>query len=501
MGVGVTLGELVAGAAGRTAITDPHGARRLSYAQLDGVAERIGRRLAGASVSPGDTVALVAGNGPDLVSTFLGVLRAGAAVAPLNPAYTRQELERYLDDLRPAAMLTIGDVGAAAGEAARAAGVPMWSVAGPAPEAIDVGAPGRPAAALPAPDPDAAALVLHTSGTTGRPKGVYLRHRNLAASVQTIADSYALGEEDVSYCVMPLFHIHGLVASTFAALARGGTVVIPSRFSASAFWADVARRRVTWFSAVPTIHRTLLLRADEATEDAAHTLRFARSSSSTLAPTLWRGFENRFGVPLVEAYGMTEASHQMASNPLPPRDRRPGTVGIATGIELAVLDDEWRPLGAGAPGEVAVRGASVVDEYRGNPEATAAAFRDGWFRTGDRGVLGDDGYLSLHGRIKELINRGGEKISPHEVEDALLSHPGVREAVAFAVSDEKYGEEVAALVVPAGADQRDASGLQAHCAERLATFKVPKRIEFVDAIPKGPTGKVQRNQMAELIAT
>ena len=211
-----------------------------------------------------------------------------------------------------------------------------------------------------------------------------------------------------------------------------------------------------------------------------------------------QAFETRFGLPLVEAYGMTEAAHQMASNPLPPGERRGGSVGLPTGTEIAILDDEWRPLSGGVVGEVCVRGPGVVDSYRANPEATAASFRDGWFRTGDSGQLSPDGYLSLAGRIKELINRGGEKISPHQVEDALLTHSEVVEAVAFAVPDAKYGETVGAVVVARSAVAEDA--LRAHCAERLAAFKVPVRVHVLDAIPEGPTGKVQRRLLAEQLS-
>ncbi len=330
--------------------------------------------------------------------------------------------------------------------------------------------------------------MLHTSGTTSRPKGVPIRQRNLAASAATIAATYNLGPDDVSHCVMPLFHVHGLVASTLAQLHAGGAVLVPRRFSAGAFWEHSHRHGVTWFSAVPTIHGILADRAETAPPP-PHGLRFARSCSSSLAPALLQRFETLFQVPLVEAYGMTEAAHQMASNPLPPGERRAGSVGVATGAELTIMPD----------GEVAVRGPGVVEGYRDNPEANAAAFQDGWFRTGDSGTLDSDGYLHLAGRIKELINRGGEKISPHEVEEVLLRHPSVREAVAFALPDTKYGEVVGAVVVADG--EVDHSVLAAHSAERLASFKVPTRIVVMDAIPKGPTGKVQRRLLAEQIGS
>jgi len=491
-----TVPALLASGSG-TALAVPSAARGLTYDELHDLSLRIARQLAGAGVRPGSTVAAAVTNGPEAIVTFLGVLRAGAAFAPLNPVYTRQEFDAYLRDLEPAAMLFSAGEGDAAHAACAALGVPCHHLDAGSAEGDGIRG-AAPAGALPPPDRERTALVLHTSGTTSAPKGVYLRHKNLVASMRTIAAGYGLGAEDVSYCVMPLFHVHGLVASTLAALASGGRVVVPPRFSASRFWPDVVANGATWFTAVPTIHRTLVLHAADHPLPREHGLRFARSCSSALAPSLWREFEQRLELPLVEAYGMTEASHQMASNPLPPGDRRPGTVGPATGVEVAILDDDWQPLPADAPGEVAIRGESVVDEYRGNPEATAASFRDGWFRTGDRGRVSTDGYLTLDGRIKELINRGGEKISPHEVEDVLLSHPQVAEAVAYAAIDEKYGEAVAAVVVAVDGTV-DVEQLAQHCHERLAGFKVPTRISVAASIPRGPTGKVQRRRIAESI--
>jgi acyl-CoA synthetase (AMP-forming)/AMP-acid ligase II len=423
---------------------------------------------------------------------------AGGAAAPLNQAYTVDEFRAYLADLRPAAMLFLRGEESPARAACAALGIRCLELTGDATARLALDGVSASGAA-PARDPEAVALLLHTSGTTSAPKGVPIRQRNLAASARAVAATYALGPRDASHCVMPLFHVHGLVASTLATLATGGAVIAPRRFSATAFWADGAAYGATWYSAVPTIHRILLSRAEEdAGDHAGHGLRFARSCSSALPAPLMAAFEERFELPLVEAYGMTEAAHQMASNPLPPGERRAGSVGRATGTELAILDDAWRPLPAGAVGEVCVRGPGVVDSYRANPEATAASFRDGWFRTGDSGTLAPDGYLTLAGRIKELINRGGEKISPPEVEDVLLSHPEVVEAVAYAMPDAKYGEAVAAAVVARTALTE--ADLRAHCDGRLAAFKVPARIHVVDAIPKGPTGKVQRRLLAEQLA-
>jgi acyl-CoA synthetase (AMP-forming)/AMP-acid ligase II len=356
---------------------------------------------------------------------------------------------------------------------------------------------GDPRAA--ADDPDALALLLHTSGTTSKPKTVPIRQRNLVASTGAVARTYSLNGEDVTMCVMPLFHVHGLVATVLATLSTGGTVLLP-RFRPSAFWDDSARYGATWYTAVPTIHSRLLTQAQElGPPTLTHRLRFVRSCSAPLPTVVWQRYEAAIGVPLVEAYGMTEAAHQMTSNPLPPGERRPGTVGQGTGISIATLDDDWRAVPFGDVGEVAVRGPSVVDRYLDNPDATAAAFRDGWFRTGDVGTLSSDGYLTLVGRVKELINRAGEKISPYEVEDALLTHPAVAEAAAYPVPDERYGEQVGVVVVLRASGQASPAELRAHCADRLASFKRPTRVTILPEIPKGPTGKIQRRNLAALV--
>ena len=487
--------DLLTAPDGAPALAEPASGERTTYGELREAADRIGRSLAAAGAGAGDAVAMSLPNGPEIVAAFLGVVAAGAGAAPLNQAYTAEEFRAYLLDLRAARDALPARRGEPRTRRLRGSRHPPDRARG-----RGHGPTSRPPASplrhrRPRASADAVALLLHTSGTTSKPKGVPIRQRNLAASAQTVAATYGLAAGDVSHCAMPLFHVHGLVASTLATLASGGLVIVPRRFSASAFWADSAAHGATWYSAVPTIHRILLSRAEDGgTDHAGHGLRFARSCSSALPGPLMAAFEERFGLPLVEAYGMTEAAHQMASNPLPPGERRAGSVGRPTGTEIAILDDDWRPLAAGAVGEVCVRGPGVVDSYRANPEATAAGFRDGWFRTGDSGQLSADGYLSLSGRLKELINRGGEKISPHEVEDALLAHPDVVEAVAFAVPDAKYGEAVGAAVVARAGVAEDA--LRAHCDERLAAFKVPARIHVLDAIPKGPTGKVQRRLLA-----
>ena len=477
---------------GHPALVVPESGAVLSYAGLQRALDRAAGRLAALGVREGDRVALAAANGPALIVAFLAVVASDAVAAPLNPALGEAEMTGELGDLRVSRLLHDGVASAAA--AAAQMNVPA-SLIGMADGLLHVdGEAGAAAEAVGT--PDALALLLHTSGTTSKPKTVPIRQRNLVASTAAVAGTYALTGDDVTACVMPLFHVHGLVATVLATLSTGGTVLLP-RFRPSTFWDDTVSHGVTWYTAVPTIHARLLSRAEELGGPGQHSLRFVRSCSAPLPTALWRRYEETIGVPLVEAYGMTEAAHQMASNPLPPRERRPGTVGLGTGTEVVALDDDWRPVPPGEEGEVAVRGPSVVDEYLDNPAATAAAFRDGWFRTGDMGKLSADGYLSLVGRLKELINRAGEKISPYEVEDVLLTHPAVAEAAAYPVPDERYGEQVGVVIVLRGeATPRE---LTSYCAERLAAFKRPARVTILDSIPKGPTGKIQRRNLAGLV--
>lgn len=475
------------------AIIDPDTGWILAYEELATTVEFVGAQLLGAGARPGAGVGLVFQPGPEAVIAFLAVARIGAIAMPLNPLLHSHEMAHVFDDVPPRVVIVDENGNAAAEEAASSAGAPIHVFAsGPGAQLADV----RPSkSALPGPDPDDIALVLHTSGTTSRPKVVPLRQRNIASSARAISASYQLTHTDVSYCLMPLFHVHGLVASVLATLASGGKVVIPRRVRPRAFWSHVAERDVTWFSAVPTI----LSRLPKREAGSSLQLRFARSCSSALSPAVWTALEERFGVPIVEAYGMTEAAHQMATNPLPPEQRRPGTVGKAAGTDIAVADESWRQLGPGIRGEVLVRGPGVIDRYGSNPEADAVSFRDGWFRTGDVGQLSADGYLSLEGRVKELINRGGEKIAPREIDEALLGHPCVQEAVAFGVPDEKYGEIVHAAVVLAS--DVDPDSLRRYCEDRVASFKVPRQIHIVTEIPTGPTGKVQRTKLAEMLST
>jgi len=467
----------------------------LTYRQLRDEVMRAAEHLSSCGVRPGERVAMVYPNSAEAIVLFLAAAVAGTA-APLNPSYRREEFAFYLEDIQARVLLVPPGEYLAAREALPAGGMVIEA-------GFNAGGTLRlePTAPVPSlrsaptePRDNDVALVLHTSGTTSRPKMVPLRHRNLAASVANIIPAYRLTEDDVSLCVMPLFHVHGLVASTLSTFGSGGTVIVPQRFSPFEFWGLLGEHHVTWYSAVPTIHQLIVGRAARGKRASATSLRFARSCSSSLSPQLMGELENLLNVPVLEAYGMTEASHQMASNPLPPARRQPGSVGIGTGVEIAILGEHGDHLPVGAAGEVAVRGPNVMDGYVANPAATQAAFSGGWFRTGDQGTLDHDGYLRLAGRIKELIIRGGEKIAPREIDEILQRHPAVAEAVTFGIPHETWGEEVAAAVVLKGeVEKRE---LADFCRQHLADFKIPRQFFFVDDIPRTSTGKIQRRHVA-----
>jgi acyl-CoA synthetase (AMP-forming)/AMP-acid ligase II len=346
--------------------------------------------------------------------------------------------------------------------------------------------------------PDDIALVLHTSGTTSRPKIVPLTQRNLCASARNIGTTLALTAEDRCMNVMPLFHIHGLMAAMLASLRVGASIFCTPGFNALKFFAWLKEAEPTWYTAVPTMHQAILARASRSREiiDAAE-LRFVRSSSSSLPPQVMQELEQTFHAPVIEAYAMTEASHQMTSNPLPPRARKPGTVGVAAGPEVGIMDEGGELLPRGQVGEVVIRGENVTPGYENNPKANAENFTNGWFRTGDQGVMDDEGYLTITGRLKEIINRGGEKISPREVDDIIMDHPAVQQVVTFAMPHAKLGEEVAAAVVLREGEQATERDIREFAARHLADFKVPRKVLFLDEIPKGPTGKLQRIGLAD----
>jgi acyl-CoA synthetase (AMP-forming)/AMP-acid ligase II len=471
----------------RTAVVLPDAGLAVTYDELRRRVRSMAGAFYAAGVRRGDRVAMALPNGLDAIVAFLAAATAGTA-APLNPGYKCEEFCFYLADTRAKTlMVATGDSPEActARRAAEQAGIPVVT-----PEISS--SSGNPLE----PDPDDIALVLHTSGSTGRPKRVPLRHRNLAASTSNIAATYALGPGDVSLCLMPLFHVHGLMASTMATLLTGGTVVVPARFNALTFWRMVRDYVVTWYSAVPTMHQLILTRKRSGDEK----LRFVRSCSAALTPDLMRRMEEYFAAPVLEAYGMTEASHQMSSNPLPPAPRKAGAVGPGTGVRIGICDERGGELPRGSKGEVCIDGPGVIREYENNPEATAKSFFGDWFRTGDQGFLDEDGYLHLTGRLKELIIRAGENIAPREIDEVLLAHPAVAEAVCFGVPHATWGEEVEAAVVLAAEMQSGEADLIAFCRGKLADFKCPKKIHIVASIPRTATGKIQRLNVAAALS-
>lgn len=498
-----TLHPLLAtGADAAPALSAP-GRATLDFAGVRALIAATTARLNALGLGRNDRVAIVLANGPEMASCFVACASAVTS-APLNPAYRADEFDFYLSDLGAKALIVERGSSTPAIEVAARHGVRVLDLVVPdgAPAGaftLEPRAPyAGPAAALPGPaQADDVSMLLHTSGTTSRPKIVPLSQRNLAASAQHIARTLQFTPADCGLNIMPLFHIHGLIAGVLAPLAAGSQVFCTPGFNALKFFAWMDEARPTWYTAVPTMHQTILARADKNREVIArHPLRFVRSSSSSIPPQVIAELEQVFGAPLIEAYGMTEATHQMASNPLPPAARKPGTVGVAAGPEIAIMGDDGTLLPRGATGEIVIRGPNVTAGYENNPTANAEAFRDGWFRTGDQGQMDADGYVSITGRLKEIINRGGEKVSPREVDEILMDHPAVAQVVCFGMPHAKLGEEVAAVVVLREGQAATERDLQQFVAARAADFKVPKKILFMAEIPKGATGKLQRIGLA-----
>jgi acyl-CoA synthetase (AMP-forming)/AMP-acid ligase II len=302
---------------------------------------------------------------------------------------------------------------------------------------------------------------------------------------------------------MPLFHIHGLIAALSASLSAGAQVSCTSSFNALRFFSQLDEVRPTWYTAVPTMHQAILARAERNKDIIANApLRFLRSSSASLPAPVMNELVEVFGAPVIEAYGMTEATHQMCSNPLPPRSQKPGSVGIAAGPQVRIADEALdKLLDHGATGEVVISGPNVTPGYEGNPKANESSFFmvDGqrWFRTGDQGAFDSEGYLCLTGRLKEIINRGGEKISPLEIDAVILGHPEIEQVVCFAVPHPKLGEDIAAAVVLKEGSKLDEPAIRDFIAQQVSAFKVPRSVVILDEIPKGATGKIQRIGMAK----
>ena len=491
---------LEAGADDAPALSAPGGTPPLKYRDLRALMAQIAETLASLGIGPGDRVGIVLDNGPEMAAAFLSI-GAAATAAPLNPSYRAEEFEFYLTDLDAKLLVVAAGKDSPAVGVAQKLGVPIARLT-PHPErgagtfSLQSEGAGKARVVKPA-TPDDIALVLHTSGTTSRPKIVPLAHKNIAASAENIRKTLALTASDRGLVIMPLFHIHGLIAALSAPLSAGGEVCCSPGFNALKFFSWLDEVKPTWYTGVPTMHQAILLRAPGNLEIVKnHRLRFIRSSSSALPPTVIAELERVFCVPVVEAYGMTEATHQMASNPLTGA-RKPGTVGPSGGPEIRVVDETGKTVPRGQTGEIVIRGPNVMTAYENNPKANAEAFYDGWFRTGDQGVMDDDGYVSITGRLKEIINRGGEKISPREVDEIIMEHPAVHQCVTFAMPHDMLGEDVAAAIVLRQGTAATDRELREFASARLAPYKVPRKILILNEIPVGATGKLQRIGLAQ----
>jgi acyl-CoA synthetase (AMP-forming)/AMP-acid ligase II len=503
-----TLKDLLAAGANESPALSAPGRTPLSHGALRALIEETLATLNGLGIGRNDRVAIVLNNGPEMAACFMACA-SGVTSAPLNPAYRADEFEFYLADLNAKALIVEQASHSPAIEVAIKLGVRLIDlvVADGAPAGAFTlvardGQGGSPAVHAGFAQPDDVSMVLHTSGTTSRPKIVPLSQRNLAASATHIRNTLQFTAADCGLNIMPLFHIHGLIAGVLAPLAAGSQVFCTPGFNALKFFGWMDDACPTWYTAVPTMHQAIVSRASKNTEIIArHPLRFLRSSSSSMPPQVIKELEEIFHAPLIESYGMTEATHQMASNPLPPAVRKPGTVGVAAGPEMSIMaeDGSLLPRGTGLEhtGEIVIRGPNVTAGYENNPKANADGFLNGWFRTGDQGVIDEDGFVSITGRLKEIINRGGEKISPREVDEILMDHPAVAQVVCFGMPHPKLGEEVAAVVVLREGQQASERELQTFVGTRAADYKVPKKVLFMDEIPKGATGKLQRIGLAQ----
>jgi acyl-CoA synthetase (AMP-forming)/AMP-acid ligase II len=499
-----TLETLLSAGADTAAAFSAPARKPLSHGELRALIARTVASLNALGAGRNDRVAIVLPNGPEMAACFLAVA-SGTASAPLNPAYREEEFEFYIGDLNAKLLIAMRGVDTPARAAAKKLGVPIVELV---PEAnagagsftleATAGATTTTAANGGFAQPDDVAMVLHTSGTTSRPKIVPLSQRNLCASARHIRTSLAFTPKDRGLNIMPLFHIHGLIAGVLAPLSAGSEVFCSPGFDALKFFGWMDECHPTWYTAVPTMHQAILTRAGRNKETIARNpLRFLRSSSSSIPPQVIAELEAVFGAPLIEAYGMTEATHQMASNPLPPAKRKPGSVGLAAGPEIEIMDEGGKILPPDTTGEIVIRGPNVTAGYENNPKANAEGFSNGWFRTGDQGVKDAEGYVSLTGRLKEIINRGGEKISPREIDEVIMDHPAVAQVVCFAVPHPKLGEEVGAAVVLKEGATATEKDIQAFVALHVADFKVPKKVLILPEIPKGATGKLQRIGLAQ----
>jgi acyl-CoA synthetase (AMP-forming)/AMP-acid ligase II len=471
----------------------------ITFGEMQRLTRELAFLLSAAGFHKQERIAILLNNGSAAAVALLGVTAAGGVAVPLNPKLTRAEIDWQLEHSKARFILTERPADDLLPEGKRRElviphqdGNPLVFIERfPAHRAetisVDTSAPEST-------DP---AIILYTSGTTGKPKGVILTHGNLLSNARGVQEAHQLTSRDTGLCILPLFHINGLVVTLITSMLVGSSLVLPKKFSSRHFWQWIAIYNATWFSAVPTILSILLFQPIPSKAEIS-SMRFARSASAPLPIAVLEEFEARTGVPVIESYGMSEAGGQVTSNPL--HTRKPGSAGLPFTNALRVVDEHGLPLGANQTGEIILRGPNVSRGYLENSDANRESFQDGWFHTGDLGYCDSDGYAFLVGRKKELINRAGEKIAPREIEEIIYRMPEVEQAAVVGVPDCIYGEEVASFLVLRPGLSLTEERVTAHCSENLAEFKVPKQVFFVEELPKGPNGKIQRRKLLELYA-
>jgi acyl-CoA synthetase (AMP-forming)/AMP-acid ligase II len=492
-------------------LISPDTSSQLTYTDLKQCVDEIGRKLDILGLEKGAKIAYLANNGGWTALLYLGVMAKGRVIVPLNAVAGSVQLEyvlnhsdaevvfvspEYADKLTPLLDRISRSIEVIVLNEQHG---PVWPEESP-------GGNRRPVVNASMPETDDPAMLVYTSGSTGLPKGAVLSQRAVAQGGHNVVNGHELTTNDRALCVLPIYHINGAMVTVAAPLVSGGSVVMPRRFSASTFWPLVAEYQCTWSSIVPTIIKYLLDRADRepfdfGADDRLNRFRFARSASAPLPVAVLQQWQDVFGVPMMETLGLTETAGTVASNPMPPRKSKPGSVGLAFGNKIKIIDESGADCRPGKAGEIVIRGENLLDRYYKNPAATDAAFAGDWFRTGDLGLLDEEGYLFITGRLKELIIRGGENIAPREIDDVLYKHNSILEAAAVGVDDPDYGQEVVACVVRREGFHCSEQELKDLCEAALGKYKSPKRIYFMDDLPKGPSGKILRLKLPDLISS
>jgi len=500
-----TIGELVDFQAkkygDKPSFIVPETGRVVNYQQLGEGINRTVETLRQQGIGKGDKVSIIMPNIPEYAYVFFGAMKMGAVANPINIHLQVPEFQYILEHADSKIVVTTSDLTPLLQEVWQ-----LWGKTLPVailnegdedlhPQQAPVSTPAPPAEV----SPDDEAELLYTTGTTGRPKGVLLTHSNLLYEAQFIIDGHGLTENDKCLCLLPFFHINAEVVNLVSGLLSGGTIILPRRFSAGAFWSTLAKYQATWFNAVPTIYSILLNRPKEEAENLdLSRLKFGRSASAPLPVSVLNTFSERFSFGIVETYGISETASQVTTNPMETSQQKPGSAGKAQGCKVKIINKEGQELPPGQEGEIMVKGENVMKGYYKNPEATAEAITpDGWFHSGDLGYLDEDGFVFITGRIKELIIRGGENIQPREIDEVLYSNPKIQDAATVGVPDPLYGEEVKSFVVLRPGEKCSEEELLKYCSERLAAFKCPKNIAFIEEMPKSPGGKIIRRKLVE----